>query len=206
MKKSLSCLLIAACMGAFAAGAAKDAQVKNVAVIPLKNIPTRTVLPLAPADCPEGKIAVLKVEMFYQSNRSGGWNPMVQLMVNKQLLDDQTADGSARLLGSPNFKFKEKDQEVSAVYFNSKVKGWTTFYSVGDGTIDPRVLNAQAFKCTYLFDVSDILTDAKSDKNTLTVCCNLKLGHTRNKQFPLTIRSCSIIAMSEDEVAKLRGE
>lgn len=211
MKKMLTLLTAAACSMVFAAEAANSpaaeaAKPVNETVIELKKHPTRTHINLAPVDCPEGKIAVLKVELFYKNNSASGWNPTTQLFINNQLLDDQTADGSKRLLRTHD-SFLTTFSKDRAKYFNSKSKGWYVFFSPGNGVIDKRVTDGAAeYKCVYFFDVSDIITDTKAATNKLTIHCALQLSHTKNRQYPLMVRDYSIVPMSEEEVAKLRGE
>lgn len=200
MKKNIA--LLSVILGCSVVMAAEPSKPVSERVIRLGTDPSRTEIILPTADCPKDMIPVLKAEIFFQAPSASGSTPSVQLLCNGQLLDEQTADGAARLLRRDGFKFREEMRK----WFNDKFKTWTVFYSSGDGQIDPRVQEGREYGCEYCFDVSDILADRGAKTNKLTVLCRLTLGHTKNRQMPLVIRNARIEPMAAAEVAKLRGE
>ena len=159
----------------------------------------------------EGKIPVLKADIFYNNSKPSGWNTASGIVLNSRQLTRYNAQGKERLLRRGTY--------MKTIY--GKGEWWSNsgnlliYFGPGSGEVDKRIHEPRAEGFTYYLDVADLLNYVElglddrieSDKeNILQLNCGLT-NNPKNGELgkaALTMKNARIIWMSADEIEKVR--
>ncbi|MBR2357242.1 MAG: hypothetical protein IKD10_12825 [Lentisphaeria bacterium] len=159
----------------------------------------------------EGKVPILKADIFFHLAKPSGWNNSTSMVINGKSVSRYNKQGQERLL--KRGRFMESIYGKREWWFNGT--GLLVYFGTGSGEVDKRIKSSREEGFTYMLDVSDLLNyveiglddrieSAKDNVIQLNngLIASPKIGVLG--KAPLNFKNATIIWMSPAELAKIR--